>query len=126
MAYQGNLLGKTLVIGIIILFVIMSINPTIGKSIIRISKKDDTTPPVTTYTLDPPKPDGLNGWYVSDATVALNATDNMSGVKEIRYTINGWSEHISLGIMVHLFFLEMVKIFSSNTGLLIMLVMLNQ
>ncbi len=49
----------------------------------------DTTPPETTYTLDPPEPDGENGWYISNVTVALNATDDMSGVKEIRYTING-------------------------------------
>ena len=50
---------------------------------------DDTTPPVTTYTLDPPEPDGLNGWYVSDVTVNLTATDDITGVKEIRYMING-------------------------------------
>ena len=50
---------------------------------------DDTTPPVTTYTLDPPEPDGLNGWYVSDINITLNATDDMSGVKEIHYSING-------------------------------------
>ena len=55
------------------------------------TSSDDTTPPVTTHTLDPPEPDGLNGWYVSDVNVTLNATDDMSGVKEIKYRINNGS-----------------------------------
>lgn len=42
--------------------------------------RDDTTPPVTTLSFDPPTPDGLNGWYVSNVTITLNATDNQSGV----------------------------------------------
>jgi len=50
---------------------------------------NDTMPPVTIHTLDPPEPDGFNGWYVSDVTVTLNATDDMSGVKEIIYRIDG-------------------------------------
>ncbi|KYK34851.1 MAG: hypothetical protein AYK22_04675 [Thermoplasmatales archaeon SG8-52-3] len=58
---------------------------------------DDTTPPVTTYSLDPPEPDGNNGWYVSDVNVTLNATDDFSGVEEIRYTINGGAEHVITG-----------------------------
>jgi hypothetical protein len=41
---------------------------------------NDTTSPVTTIYFDPPVPDGLNGWYVSNVTVTLNATDNESGV----------------------------------------------
>jgi hypothetical protein len=49
----------------------------------------DTTPPVTTITLDPPEPNGCNGWYVSDINVTLNATDDMSGVKTIYYKIPG-------------------------------------
>jgi hypothetical protein len=78
-----------LVVGVILLFVGVAVQPSMG-----LSNNDDTTPPVTTYTLDPPEPDGLNGWYVSDVTVTLNATDDVSGVKEIRYTINGWEEVI--------------------------------
>ena len=90
MAYQGNLLSKTLVIGIIFLFVVMSINPTIG-----LSTNDDTTPPVTTHTLDPPEPDGDNDWYVNDVNVTLKATDDMSGVKEIHYRVaeGEWKNH---------------------------------
>ena len=49
---------------------------------------NDTTPPVTTISFDPPYPDGLNGWYVSNVTVTLNATDDMSGVNTTYYSIN--------------------------------------
>ena len=49
---------------------------------------NDTTPPVTTHSLDPPDPDGENGYYVSDVEVTLNATDNESGVKAIFYRIS--------------------------------------
>ena len=57
----------------------------------------DTFPPVTTYSLDPPVPDGENGWYVSDVKVTLNATDDMSGVKEIKYRIGGGATQIIVG-----------------------------
>ena len=46
-------------------------------------------PPVSTHSLDPPEPNGENGWYVSDLNVTLSATDDISGVKEIRYRIEG-------------------------------------
>jgi hypothetical protein len=75
---------KLLVIGIILLFIGLSISST-GDIIIL----DDTTPPVSTHILDPPEPDGKAGWYISNINVTLNATDDMSGVKEIRYTVNG-------------------------------------
>ena len=58
---------------------------------------DDTIPPFTTHTIVPPEPDGENGWYVNDVNVTLLATDDMSGVKEIRYTINGGPEKVILG-----------------------------
>ena len=35
----------------------------------------DGTPPNSTYYLDPPAPDGENGWYVSDVEVTICATD---------------------------------------------------
>jgi hypothetical protein len=50
---------------------------------------DDTTPPVTTITLDPSEPNGLNGWYVTNVNVSLHATDDLSGVKTIYYQIEG-------------------------------------
>jgi len=56
---------------------------------------DDNQPPVTTYTFDPSKPDGENGWYVSNVTVTLNATDELSGVKDTYYRINSseWEKY---------------------------------
>jgi len=76
-----------LILGIICLLVGLSINPSVAV----FNSNDDTTPPVTTHSLDPPTPDGGNGWYVSDVNVTLNATDDMSGVKEIQYRIDGGS-----------------------------------
>jgi hypothetical protein len=56
----------------------------------------DCTPPVSSHTLDPPNPDGLAGWYVSDVDVTLSATDpglgcerDGAGVAKIDYTVNG-------------------------------------
>ncbi len=64
----------------------------------------DDTEPISDYPpmLDPPYPDGLNGWYISDVQVTLNANDPWSnsvssGVKEIRYIINGGSEQVING-----------------------------
>jgi hypothetical protein len=64
----------------------------------------DNTEPVSDYPpiLDPPNPDGCNGWYISDVTVTLNASDPWSngvssGVKEIRYTVNGGEELVIPG-----------------------------
>ncbi|WML43963.1 OmpL47-type beta-barrel domain-containing protein [Neobacillus sp. PS3-40] len=55
----------------------------------------DTTAPVTTVDLNPINSTGKNGWYTSDVTVSLTATDDMSGVKTTQYQINGngWSDY---------------------------------
>jgi hypothetical protein len=74
-----------LILGVIALFIGLAFIPSFNA--VSISKTDDTTPPVTTHSLDPPTPDGDNGWYVSDVNVTLNATDDMSGVKTIFYRI---------------------------------------
>jgi hypothetical protein len=74
---------KTLALGIVVLFISVAFIPSIGVS----NYLEDNTPPVTTCTLDPPYPDGLNGWYVNDVNVTLNATDDLSGVKEIYYRV---------------------------------------
>ena len=74
---------KLLVVGVIVLFLGLAIAPSTGNRMFN----DDITPPVTTCTLDPPEPDGDNGWYVRDIEVTLNATDDLSGVMEIRYRI---------------------------------------
>ena len=57
---------------------------------------DDTTPPVTTCSLDPAEPDGQNGWYIGSVTVFLNATDDLSGVNITRYRVDGspWETYI--------------------------------
>jgi hypothetical protein len=61
---------------------------------IRFGVGVDDTRPTSEHTLDPPIPDGLEGWYVSDLEVSLEAEDPMStdvssGVKEIKYQVDG-------------------------------------
>ena len=55
----------------------------------------DSTPPVTTSSSSGTQ--GENGWYRSDVTVALSATDNLTGVKERKYNINNgvWRTYTS-------------------------------
>jgi len=84
------LIGKALAGGIILLLIGMSLLPSTAKMM----EKDDTTPPVTTCALDPPCPDGQNGWYVNNVTVTLNATDNVSGVNVTYFRINTTSWEI--------------------------------
>ncbi len=78
---------KLLAVGVIVLFLGLAIAPSTGIGVFN----DDTTPPVTTCTLDPDTPDGDNGWYVSDVEVTLNATDDMSGVDRIECKIHSGS-----------------------------------
>jgi hypothetical protein len=82
-----------LILGIIFLLAGISIN----SSVAIFDFNDDTTPPVTTHSLDPATPDGNNGWYVSDVTVTLTATDDMSGVKEIKYKVNNGATQTIIG-----------------------------
>lgn len=53
----------------------------------------DTAPPVTNVTLNGSS--GNNGWYISNVTVSLNASDSLSGVKTTYYRIDdgNWSEY---------------------------------
>ena len=97
------LLRKGLVCGIVVLFLGLSIMPLVGSLSVenRVSihipiygtgsRDTDTTPPVTTATLNPPEPNA-NGWYNTIVWVTLNATDNESGVNVTYYQINdeGW------------------------------------
>jgi hypothetical protein len=62
----------------------------------------DDTAPTTTYTLNPPDPDGLRDWYISDVEVSVTATDPSigceregSGVDYIAYEIDGVPGQIS-------------------------------
>ena len=47
----------------------------------------DWTPPETTAS--PDRPSNYNGWYQSDVTVTLSATDYGSGLAETRYSLDG-------------------------------------
>ena len=85
---------KLLVIGIIALFVGLAFIPSFNAVS---NSNDDTTPPVTIHSLNPPEPDGDNGWYVSDVEVTLTATDDMSGVKEIKYKVWGGPTQTIIG-----------------------------
>jgi hypothetical protein len=82
---MNNSIKKGVVVSVILFFISVSVIPTTGN---RVSF-DDTTPPVTTCTLNPPEPNGNNSWYVSDVEVTLNATDDMSGVNATYYRIDG-------------------------------------
>jgi hypothetical protein len=61
---------------------------------------DDTDPVCEDAIIDPDAPTGEGKWYVDDVTVSINASDPISqevasGVKEIRYTINGAETTVS-------------------------------
>ena len=81
----AKMIKKGLAVAVILLFIGMCVVSSTG----NIVSFDDTTPPVTTCTLDPPEPNGNNSWYVSDVEVTLNATDDMSGVNRTEYRIMG-------------------------------------
>jgi hypothetical protein len=49
--------------------------------------KLDKTAPITSSI--PSNPDGVNGWYLSDASLILTANDNTSGVAKTEYRENG-------------------------------------
>jgi len=51
----------------------------------------DGTVPVTTITLNPSTPSGANGWYVGNVVFTLKATDDMSGVANVYYKLDGGS-----------------------------------
>ena len=90
---KNGLIRKGLVFTIIAMFIGVSALSCVSSK--GRFTSDDTTPPVTTITFDPPVPNGLNGWYIIDVNVTLNATDDLSGVKTIYYQIPGeqWANH---------------------------------
>jgi hypothetical protein len=64
--------------------------------------KVDAQAPVTTHTISPAAPNGNNGWYTSDVTITLTATDDYK-VDTIYYRIDGgswltYTSAISIGI----------------------------
>ncbi|MFK7697615.1 OmpL47-type beta-barrel domain-containing protein [Paenibacillus sp. HJGM_3] len=48
----------------------------------------DKIAPVTAAALHPAAPDGQNGWYKSDVTLSLSATDNVNGPIRTEYRVN--------------------------------------
>ncbi|KYK22805.1 hypothetical protein AYK24_08300 [Thermoplasmatales archaeon SG8-52-4] len=64
----------------------------------------DDTPPMIYYSIFPEEPDGKNGWYITGPTISFYAIDPEigcglpgSGVKEIRYSINGGAQQVIPG-----------------------------
>ncbi|MFB0562508.1 MAG: NosD domain-containing protein [Candidatus Lokiarchaeia archaeon] len=57
------------------------------ESIFAVMEPGDVTPPETTISLDGTL--GLEGWYTSDVTVNLSATDDVSGIAKTEYSFNG-------------------------------------
>lgn len=53
----------------------------------------DTQPPSTTAKVS--GTEGSNGWYTSDVKVELSATDDISGVQAINYSVNGEANNIA-------------------------------
>jgi hypothetical protein len=45
-----------------------------------VTVKRDGTPPVVTTAVDPPEPDGTNGWFVSTPTISFTCDDPTSGL----------------------------------------------
>jgi len=57
-------------------------------------EKKDKNPPYLKMIVS--GSEGNNGWYVSNVTVFLNATDNESKIKELKYRTNGgtWFDYV--------------------------------
>jgi hypothetical protein len=49
----------------------------------------ETTAPASVAALAPAAPNGFNGWYTTDVTVTLGATDDCSGVAATEYSLDG-------------------------------------
>jgi hypothetical protein len=49
----------------------------------------ETTAPTTSAVLNPSAPNGSNGWYTTDVTISLSASDDCSGVAATEYSLDG-------------------------------------
>jgi N-acetylneuraminic acid mutarotase len=50
--------------------------------------KIDKTPPASSAVISPAAPNGSNGWYTSNVTLSLSASDSLSGLMKTEYQIN--------------------------------------
>jgi hypothetical protein len=109
--YYGNIeirmrgFTKIFIYAVCFLFLISSIgffNFSMGtekclsfrQGILENRTENDTNPPITIITLNGTM--GENGWYVSDVTVILNASDDLSGVNATYYQLAGdhyWQQY---------------------------------
>jgi DNA/RNA endonuclease YhcR with UshA esterase domain len=57
--------------------------------------KVDKSAPETSVSVNPENATGTNGWYTSDVSVSLSATDSMTEVETTQYRINGgdWTSY---------------------------------
>lgn len=71
----------------------------------------DISPPVTNISLYGTL--GNNGWYISNVTVALNVTDDLSGVNYTKYNVNNGSWNIySTSLFVYIEGINTVNYYS--------------
>ena len=58
-------------------------------------------PPIVEIKIDGKR--GEHGWYVSDVKFSINAYDNESGIKEIKYRINGepWRDYVGIPCLIN-------------------------
>ncbi|MFJ2558205.1 MULTISPECIES: PQQ-dependent sugar dehydrogenase [unclassified Streptomyces] len=61
----------------------------------------DRTPPKVTATLDPPRPNGAGGWYTSNVSLSVTATDNGT-VSSRQYSVDGGTTWLSANAAVTL------------------------
>ena len=59
-----------------------------GSFTVRESEGEDTTPPTTTITLNPPAPNGNNGWYTTSVSFNLTCTDDSSGCNATYFCVD--------------------------------------
>jgi len=86
----ARMLRKGLAVAVVFLFFGMIVLSSASKMIFD----DDTIPPVTTHEFNGTM--GYEDWFVSDVTIILTATDNMSGVNVTYYKLhneNEWNEY---------------------------------
>ena len=58
---------------------------------------EDTFAPSVIASLDPSAPNGTDGWYTSDVTVALSGSDESAGAITLEYRVDGEAEWSTLG-----------------------------